>query len=53
MIGSDSGCGRGLGSVVGSDGIDDDKTDIMALQGDGQLVGQDVVLGFEVGEGIG
>ena len=38
-----------LGAVVCSDAVDDDEANVVALKGDGQLVGEDVVLGFEVG----
>lgn len=35
--------------VVRCDGVDDAKTDFVADESNGQLVGQDVVLRFEVG----
>lgn len=38
-------------AVVGRHGVDDDEADVVPTNGDGQLVAQDVILGFEVGHG--
>ena len=40
-------CGR-LCSVVGGDRIDDNESDVVALNRDGELIVEDVVLGLEV-----
>ena len=37
-----------LGAVVGGDGVDDEEGGLVPREGDGELVVQDVVLGFEV-----
>lgn len=42
-----------LGAVVGGDGIEDDEADGVAGERDGELVGEDVGLGFEVWGGEG
>lgn len=41
--------GGGFRAVVCGDGVDDDEGGGVAGQYDGELVGEDVVLGFEVG----
>lgn len=38
-----------LGAVVGGDGVEDQQAYAMPANGDGDLVAEDMVLGFEVG----
>jgi len=49
MGGRRGGEGGGFGAVVCGDGVDDDEGGGVPGQHDGELVGEDVVLGFEVG----
>lgn len=37
-----------LGTKIGGDGVDDAEGDVVPAQGDGELVGDDVVLGLEI-----
>lgn len=48
-MGRGYGCERGgFGAVVGGDGVDDDESGGVPREHDGELVGEDVVLGLEV-----
>lgn len=40
---------RTLRAIVGSDGIDDAQPDSVPRKCDGELVGQDVILRFQIG----
>jgi hypothetical protein len=42
-----------FGAEIGSDGVDDDEADVVAFYGYGELVGEDVVLFFEVWDADG
>ena len=38
-----------FGAVVCGDGVDDYESDVMTIQCDGELLGEDVVLALEIG----